>query len=92
MVIQQLKNKFACKSERIKGYRNTIWAMMDDFDALDLIAIPREHNSKADELAVAASTLSVPDSLIDEKISVEVIFRPSVPDNMNHWQVFEDER
>ena len=24
LVIQQLKNKFACKSERLKGYRNTI--------------------------------------------------------------------
>jgi ribonuclease HI len=92
LVIQQLKNKFACKSERLKGYRNAIWAMMDDFDALNLIAIPREQNSKADELAVAASTLSVPDSLIDENISVEVIFRPSVPDNLNHWQVFEDDK
>jgi ribonuclease HI len=92
LVIQQLKNKFACKSERLKGYRNTILAMMDDFDALNLIAIPREQNSKEDELAVAASTLTVSDSLIDENISVEVIFRPSVPDNMNHWQVFDDDK
>jgi hypothetical protein len=30
--------------------------------------------------------------LIEENISVEVIFRPSVPDNMNHWQVFEDDK
>jgi ribonuclease HI len=92
LVIQQLKNKFTCKSERLKGYRNTIWAMMDDFDALDLVAIPREKNSKADELAVAASTLTVSDSLIDENISVEVIFRPSIPDNRNHWQVFQDDK
>jgi hypothetical protein len=66
--------------------------MIEDLDALNLIAIPREQNSKADELAVAASTLSLPDSLIDENISVEVIFRPSVPDNMNHWQVFDDDK
>jgi ribonuclease HI len=92
LIIQQLKNKFACKSERLRGYRNTILAMMDDFDALNLIAIPREQNSKADELAVAASTLTVSDSLIDGNISVEVIFRPSVPDNKNHWQVFDDDK
>jgi hypothetical protein len=24
--------------------------------------------------------------------SVEVIFRPSVPDNKNHWQVFDDDK
>jgi ribonuclease HI len=92
LVIQQLKNKFACKSERLRGYRNAIWDMINDLDALNLIAIPREQNSKADELAVAASTLQLPDSLIDENISVEVIFRPSVPDNMNHWQVFDDDK
>jgi hypothetical protein len=92
LVIQQLKNKFACKSERLKSYRNAIWDMLNDFDAINLIAIPREQNSTADELAVAASTLTVSDSLIDENISVEVIFRPSVPDNKNHWQVFEDDK
>jgi hypothetical protein len=47
---------------------------------------------QVDELAVAASTLQFPDSLIHENISVEVIFRPSVPDNMNHCQVFDDDK
>jgi hypothetical protein len=28
---------------------------MDDLDAINLIAIPREQNAKVDELAVAAS-------------------------------------
>jgi ribonuclease HI len=92
LIIQQLKNKFACKSKRLKGYRNAIWDLINDLDALNLIAIPREHNSKANELAVVASTLQLPDSLLDENISVEVIFRPSVPDNMNHWQVFDDDK
>jgi ribonuclease HI len=87
LVIQQLKNKFACKSERLKGYRNAIWDLINDLDALNLIAILREQNSKADELAVAASTLQLPDSLIDENISVEVIFRPSVPDNSIHLAI-----
>jgi hypothetical protein len=92
LVIQQLKNKFACKSERLKGYRNAIWNLIEDLDAIDLIAIPREQNAKADELTVAASTLQLPDNLIDEQISVEVIFRPSVPNNMDHWQVFDDDK
>jgi hypothetical protein len=33
LVIQQLKNKFTCKSERLKGYRNAILDMIDDLDA-----------------------------------------------------------
>jgi hypothetical protein len=87
LVIQQVKNKFACKSEKLKGYKNEILYMLNELDAVNLIAIPREQNSTADELAVAASTLTVSDSLANENISVEVIFRPSVPDNKNHWQV-----
>jgi hypothetical protein len=74
------------------GYRNAIWDLMNDLDAIDLIVIPREHNSKADELVVAASTLQLPDSLIDGNISVEVIFRPFVPNNVDHWQVFDDDK
>jgi ribonuclease HI len=92
LVIQQLKNKFTCKSKRLIGYRNAIWDLINDLDALNLIAIPREQNSKADELAVVASTLQLPDNLIEENISIEVIFRPLVPDNMNHWQVFDDDK
>jgi ribonuclease HI len=92
LVIQQLKNRFACRSERLKRYRNAIWNLISDLDAIDLIAIPREQNSKVDELAVAASTLQLPENLIDENISVEVIFRPLVPDNMDHWQVFDDDK
>jgi ribonuclease HI len=92
LVIQQLKNKFACKSKRLKGYRNAIWDLLNDLDAFNLIAIPREQNSKADELAVATSTLQLPDGLIDENISVEVLFQPLVPNNVDHWQVFDDDK
>jgi ribonuclease HI len=91
-LVIQLKNKFTCKSERLKRYRNAIWDSIGDLDALKLIAIPIEQNSKADELAVVASILHLSDNLIDENISVELIFRPSVPDNMNHWQVFDDDK
>jgi hypothetical protein len=30
--------------------------------------------------------------LIKENVLVEVIFRPSVPDNMDHWQIFDDDK
>jgi ribonuclease HI len=54
LVILQVKNKYACKSERLKRYRNAIWDTIELFDAIDLISIPREHNSLADNLAVVS--------------------------------------
>jgi hypothetical protein len=45
----------------------------------------------ADSLAVAASTLQPSEDLIKGKGKLEIIFRPSVPDNVDHWQVFKDD-
>ena len=69
-----------------------MWDTMEHFDALDLEAIPREQNSLADELAVAATTFQLSDELINDEIKMEVMFRPSIPDNSEHWQVFNDEK
>jgi hypothetical protein len=80
LVILQVKNKFACKSERLKRYRNAIWDTVEMFDAMDIIAIPREQNSLADSLAVAASTLQPSEDLIKGDGKLEIIFRPSVPE------------
>ena len=42
LIIFQVKNRFACKCQHLKKYRNVIWDTMECFDALDLISIPRE--------------------------------------------------
>ena len=91
-VIMQVKNKFTCKNQRLRNYRNVVWDVMEHFDAINLEAIPIEKNSLADELAVAASTLQLSDELIKDKIKMEIVFRPSIPDNSEHWQVFNDEK
>jgi hypothetical protein len=64
---------------------------MELFDVIDLISIPREHNSLADSLAVAASTLQPTEDLLNGQGKSEINFRPSVPDNIDHWQVFRND-
>ena len=73
LVIMQIKNKFTCKNQRLRNYRNVVWDTMEHFDALDLEAIPREHNTYADELVVTTSTLQLSDELIEDKIKMEII-------------------
>ena len=50
-----------------------------------------EINELADSLAIAASNFKVP---LDVKTTydVQIKHRPSIPDNIKHWQVFEDNR
>jgi len=91
LVILQVKNKYACKSERLKKYKNAIWDTIELFDVIDLISIPREHNNLTDNLAIAASTLQPSEDLLHGKRKLEIIFRPLVSDNVDHWKVFKDD-
>jgi hypothetical protein len=74
----------------MRSYRNEVWDLLDSFfSAFKISFIPREENVMADSLAILASNFRVP---LPPKIryDVEVIYRPSVPNNINYWKVFED--
>ena len=45
----------------------------------------------ANKLAVATSTLEPSKELLNGNDKLEINFRPSVPDNMEHWQVFQND-
>jgi hypothetical protein len=47
-------------------------------------------NLHADALAKAASTFTPP-TTFKLKYHIEIRHRPSIPDNIQHWQVFEDD-
>ena len=36
-------------------------------------------------------TFEIPEYLKEKKCKVEVLFRPSVPNNQDHWQVFDND-
>ena len=88
--MSQVKNQFAAKNNRLRDYRNAVWDTIEMFNAFAIQAVPREGNTLADALLVIACTFEIPDYL-EEECKVEVLFRPSVPDNQDHWQVFDND-
>jgi ribonuclease HI len=91
LVINQVKNIYQAKKQRIKQYKNEVWDLVDNlFLAFNISSIPREANQKADSLALASST-SIP--LIGPNIKYQVEFghRTSIPDNIKHWKFFSDD-
>ena len=69
-----------------------MWDLVDNFFLdFNVSFIPREENTSADSLAISASLLEVPLSPM-VKSDVEIRYRPSVPDNVKHWKVFEDDQ
>jgi hypothetical protein len=92
LIVQQVKNVYQTKHPRLKNYRNEVWDLVDSFFlAFNISFIPREENASADFQAFSASLFEAP-ALPTDGSKVEIRYRPSVPDNVKHWKVFEDDQ
>jgi hypothetical protein len=68
-----------------------VWDLIESFFLAFYISfVPREETVMANSLAVSTSNFRVP---LPPKIryDVEVKYRPSIPNNVKHWKVFEDD-
>ena len=72
----------------LKAYQNEVWDLLKCFDAFNIISIPRLKIAVADLLATSAARL-VP---TNNRCSVELLFRPSVPDMITNLRVFDDDQ
>ena len=91
LVIKQVEGVYQTKDIRMRAYRNLFLDMLENFQAYSFIVKTRDQNSIADSLAVSASLFIIPIHST-EKYQVEVHHRPAIPENITHWQVFEDDQ
>jgi hypothetical protein len=91
LIVHQTKNLCQTKHPRLRSYRNEVWDLVEFFfSEYDISFIPREENFVADSLVVSASRFRIP---IPPKLKydVEVKYRPSIPNSVKYWKVFEDD-
>lgn len=69
------------KNNRLRNYRNKVWDGIESFDAFSIILVPRDQNTRVDSLAVSASLLLPHPDFKNQVYRMEVLSRPSVPDN-----------
>ena len=84
LVINQVHRQYQKKNAKMKAYRNRVWDEIKHFDTFSLFSIPREKNSKVDCLTVSASLLIPHLEFNRDFYIVEMIHRPSVPNNDRH--------
>lgn len=89
LIVKQVRTLFSTKSERLKHYRNMVWDEIEFFDAFSIEVMPREQNTRANSLVVSASLLLPHPDFKEDTYRVEMIYRPSVPNNVQNWQVSE---
>jgi hypothetical protein len=61
---------------------------MNKFFSFNINSIPRLNNSEAN----VASKLFPAEGLSVDAFSIELLFRPSIPDNITNWRVFDDDQ
>ena len=74
-------------SPHLKGYQNEFWNLITNFDAFNIILIPRLKNAAADLLATSVARL-VP---TNNRWPIELILGPAIPDNITNLRVFDDD-
>ena len=88
IVVKQIRNKIHCISPHLKAYQNEVWDLLINFHTFNIVSIPRLKNAAVDLLATSAARL-VPSN---NRCSIELLFRPSVPDMITNLWVFYDDQ
>jgi hypothetical protein len=92
IVVRQVRNSIHCLSPHLKSYQTEVWILMQKFSAFNINSIPGLSNSEADLLANVASKLLPAEGLSPNAFSIELLFRPSIPDNITNSRVFDDDQ
>ena len=88
IIVKEVHNTIHCLSPHLKGYQNEVWDLLGNFNAFNIVSIPRLKNAAADLLATSVARL-VP---TNKKCSIELIFKSSVPNNVTNLRVFDDDQ
>jgi ribonuclease HI len=92
IVVRQVRNSIHCLTPHLKCYQSEVWSLINKFFAFNINSVPRSSNAEADLLANVASKLLPAEGLSPNAFSVKLLFRPSVPDNITNWRVFDDDQ
>jgi hypothetical protein len=74
---------------RLKQYTDVVWDAMKKFNYFSIKVILREENHMEENLVVSASSWQHFKEIGLYK--VELNFRTTIPNNLEHWQVFENQ-
>jgi hypothetical protein len=90
LIIQHVNKSFQVKHVWLKVYRDEVLKAIRDFADFKISFVPRAMNELADSLVVSACAFIPP---LPHKLSyeIQVKYRPSLPDNVKFWKVFEDD-
>jgi hypothetical protein len=91
IIVKQVKNTIHCNSPHLRNYQQEVHRLIDNFLTFKIITIPRSKNILADSLDTIASRLSPLEDHEASRFAIELLYKPSIPDNITNWRVFKGE-
>ena len=91
IVVKQVRNQIHFISPSLVNYQRLIKDMTNSFSAFNIRYVPRSQKFDADLLANTASRVIPLEGLSPKTFSIELMYRPSIPDNVTNWKVFDDD-
>ena len=85
-----MKANFLTNDPRLRSYKGAAIEILNTFLETQLAKIPRKHNLHAHSLATFSSTCKLPFEP-NHQFTAEIRHRPTIPDNVKNWQVFDNE-
>jgi hypothetical protein len=92
IVVRKVRNSIHCLSPHLRSYQIEVWNLMHNFSPFNINSIPRLGNFEADLLANVTSKILPVEGLSLNEFLIELLFRPSVPNNVTNWRVFDDDK
>jgi hypothetical protein len=89
IIVRQVKNIIHCNSRHLRNYQQEVQRLIDNFEAFNIIIVPRMQNTLVDALTTVASRLSPLEEYEASRFTVELLYKTSVPNNVSKWKVFE---
>ena len=89
LVIDQVKGVYQSKHPKMRAYRNLTLELLEEFDEFTTSLIPREQKNIDYSLSNSSSLFQIP-IYPNKKYEIQVKHKPSIPDNVSNWQLFEN--
>lgn len=75
----------------MKQYKHAVWDFIETFHSFNIIHHDRSYNTVEDKLVVLGSRFESCTMSPYCEYDIEILTTPYIPDNIKHWEVFEDD-
>lgn len=91
IIVKQVRNTIHCVSGHLKHYQSLAQNLTSYFSTFNISLVPRMQNESVDLLANVAYRLIPSEDFSPDRFLIELIFRPSIPNNVTNLRVLNND-